>query len=374
MKALVIGAGAGWSTKDVENGVLDGLRAAGVEVGHYALDMRIMASGEFLKRCWKRAKKLKVDVEAPTAADILLHAAQDALTKALIHQPDWVLLVSAMFVPRPFLEVLQRAGLPVAVLMTESPYDTEKELRWAAHADLVWTNERSVVDRFKAVQPRSSYLPHAWRTGVHDVVNEEHADVPAHDVVFVGSAFQERVELLSSIDWSGIDFALYGNWQKLPPRSKLRQYVRQGVVDNEKTAALYRRAKVGLNLYRESIGWGRNAARIAHAESLNPRAYELAATGCFHLSQARSEVDEVFGDLVPTFRTAHECEVLIRRWLVDGAGRAEVSALLPSAVQGHTWAARGKQMAADLEAALPSALARVAADVERRRDRVRVAA
>lgn len=362
-RILAIGAGAGWSTKDVETGCVEGLRAAGLEVGTYLLDRRIVASGDYLTRCYKRAKKEQPDVVKPTSADILLHAVQDSLTRALLHQVDWVLLVSGMFVPRPFLEILQRAGLPVALLLTESPYDLEKEKAWAAHADLVWTNERSSVEALRAVNPRTFYLPHAMRPEVHRVDLETPEDTPAHDVVFVGSSFQERVDLLSKIDWSGIDFALYGNWGSLGPRSRLRQYVRAGVTDNEKTAALYRRAKVGLNLYRTSIGWAKHGPKIDHAESLNPRAYELAATGCFHVSQHRAEVAERFGDLVPTFKTADELSAILRVWLADDVGRRRVAAQLPACVQAETWEARGRQMAADLQAAYPSALARVAAGV-----------
>jgi spore maturation protein CgeB len=373
MRVLVIGSGAGWSTRDVETGAIEGLRAAGVDVAPYFLDQRILASGEFLKRCYKRVKRLAPDVQAPTSADVLLHAVQDSLTRSLLHEVDWVLLVSAMFVPRPFLEILQRAGLPVAVLLTESPYDQANELKWAAHADLVWTNERSSVEAFRAVQPRSFYLPHAMRPEIHRP-DAEVVDVPAHDVVFVGSGFAERVELLSNIDWSGVDFAMYGNWQKLGPRSKLRQYVRDGVVDNDRTAALYRRAKIGLNLYRESIGWGKQAQRITHAESLNPRAYELAACGCFHISQDRAEMADVFGDLVPTFRTADEASALIRAWLADDAGRAEVAAKLPATVAQQTWTARGAQMASDLRCALPAALERVARRVAEKQGRSQVAA
>jgi spore maturation protein CgeB len=299
-------------------------------------------------------------MEKPTTADVFLHASQGSLTRALLHDVDWMLLVSAMFMPRPFLEIIQRTGLPIAALFTESPYDTEKELRWAAHVDLAWTNERSVVEAFRVVQPRSYYLPHALRPAVHRTAMDDDADVPAHDVVFVGSCFQERIELLEAIDWTGIDFGLYGNWHRLSRRSELRQYVREGVIDNARTAALYRRAKVGLNLYRESMGWDRQAPRIEYAESLNPRAYELAACGCFHLSQARPEVGELFGDLVPTFKTAEECEALIRRWLDDPMGRAKIQCGLPAAVAGQTWAARGADMAAHLHEALPGALDRAA--------------
>lgn len=374
MKVLVIGGGAGWSLKDVEVGVIEGLRATGVEVGTYLLDRRIVASGDFLTRCWKNAKKVQSDVEKPTSADILLHAVQDSLTRALLHEVDWVLLVSGMFVPRPFLEILQRAGIPVALLLTESPYDLGKEKAWAAHADLVWTNERSVVTELRQVQPRTFYLPHAMRPELHRPDLEIPEDTPSHDVVFVGSSFQERVELLSAIDWSGIDLALYGNWGSLAPRSRLRKYVKAGVTDNERTAALYRRAKIGLNLYRESIGWSKTAPRISHAESLNPRAYELAATGCFHISHDRAEVGEVFGDLVPTFKTASEASALIRAWLADDVGRQVAARALPATVAAHTWIMRARQMAMDLQAALPSALARAAGQIAKKQARQAVAA
>lgn len=357
MKVLVIGAGASWSTKDVENGVVEGLRQAGVEVGRYALDLRLAASRDYLDWIHRRAKKQKADIPKPTTADIQVHALRDALGNAVGSGVDWVLLVSAMFVPLEVVRVMQASGLPIAILMTESPYDTEQEVKWARLADLVWTTERSSVSTFASVAPRASYLPHAWREQVHGQTETDF--VASHDVVFVGSCFDEREALLSAVDWTGIDLALYGNWQRLSKRSPLRQFVKSATVDNTVTAALYRKARIGLNLYRTSKGWAKGAPKIDHAESLNPRAYELAACGCFHISEHRAEVTEVFGPLVPTFSSAQECEALIRQWLKDDAGRAMVSAVLPQSVDGRTWRARGHQMRRELQQALPAALGRV---------------
>jgi spore maturation protein CgeB len=373
MKVLVIGAGASFSTADVEAGVVEGLRAQGLEVALYPLDRRINASVQFLKGCWRRAKAENANVEKPTSADALLHAVQDSLTHALLHRVDWVLLVSAMFVPRPFLEILQRAGLPVAILLTESPYDLDHEIRWAESADLVWTNERTSVYGLRQAQPRTFYMPHAMRPSVHRVADQA-SDVAAHDVVFVGTGFQERIELLEAIDWTGIDLGLYGQWKALSRKSPLRPFVCGGVVDNTQAAALYQHAKIGLNLYRESQGWGKDAPRVTGAESLNPRAYELAACGCFHVSSARAEVSELFGDLVPTFRTAQDCEALIRRWLADDEGRLWVAHQLPARVTEHTWTARAAKMAADLHGTLPVALERVASQVRHRQSAQQVAA
>jgi len=127
--------------------------------------------------------------------------------------------------------------------------------------------------------------------------------------------------------------------------------IRGTQITNEMAASLYRRAKIGLNLYRTSKGFGRKTRKIKtdEAESLSPRAYELAACGSFHLSDYRKEVEEVFGDLVPTFRTPTEAAALIRTWLNDPAGRQRVSEQLPACVAEDSWTQRAATVIGDLQ-------------------------
>lgn len=350
VRVMVVGSGAYWSTKDVENGAVEGLEGAGVEVKWYAYDHRLQASADYLTWVYRRSKKRDPNAKRPTASDVQYHALVDVLPRALAQDVDAVLVVSAIFVPLPFMQVLKKAGLRVALLLTESPYSLPHELEWAKYTDLLWTNERSVVDLFRAVQPQSHYLPHAYRTSVHMPVAED-GDLPSHDVVFVGTGFPERIAWLESMNWDGIDLGLYGNWQRVRRSSPIKRFVRAGIVENVRVAGLYRRAKIGLNLYRTSADW-QGRAHVGHAESLNPRAYELAACGVFHLSDHRDEVVEKFGASVPTFVTAAECEALMRAYLADDVRRASVAAQLPAKVAGDTWEARGRLMAAHLEAAL----------------------
>ncbi len=358
MKILVIGSGASWSTADVENGLIYGLKAQGAEVIHYALAGRINGAGRWLHNAWrikaKTAKKTGApEPVKPTTADVFYQASMGALERALRHQVDAVVAVSGMYLHPDVLILMRRAGLLVTVLFTESPYDTEAELRVAELVHGVWTNERTVVDKFYSVCPHVRYLPHAWHPEHHSPgLRPGDEELPQHDVVFVGTAFKERVEWFRSIDWTGIDLGLYGQWDLLGSRDRLRQYVRGGCQDNHVSAGLYRRAKIGLNLYRTSKGWGRHAPQLATgaAESLSPRAYELAACGVFHLSDARAEVAEMFGALVPTFRSATEAAALIRAWLVDDAGRAQVSAQLPATVAESSWLQRAAQVHSDLQA------------------------
>lgn len=355
MKLLVAHPGASWSVADVEAGLSYGLRANGVDVVPYRLDERIGYARRFLTNRWRKVKEANPEVVKPTHADILYQASIGLLEKALRHDVDAVLVVSAMFLHPDVLILLKRANKPTHVLFTESPYDLDKELKVGALVDGLWTNERSVVPAFRAVNQRSGYLAHAWHPGLHQHrLQDGDAEVSAHDVVFVGTAFPERIEWLASIDWTGIDLGLYGSWASLGSRNKLRQYVREGVVSNAKASALYRRAKIGLNLYRSSMGWGKKAPRVSHAESMNPRGYELAACGAFHLSERRSEVTEIFGDLVPTFSTSTEAAALIRFWLADAAGRERVAAQLPACVAESSWVHRARTVIGDLQVALRS--------------------
>ncbi len=349
MKCLLLSPGASWSTADVNAGLRYGLEQHGVEIIDYNLDIRISRSSRWLYYNWRRAKKSNPGIEKPNAAEEVYQAGVGALERDLRHQVDYVLVVSAMFLHPDVILLMKRAGLRVVILFTESPYDQKHELDVAKLVDGCWTSERSSVEAFRAVNPHAGYLPHAWHPERHRAGPQpDDEEMPAHDVVFVGSGFQDRVEWLSAIDWTEIDFGLYGAWDALGPRHRLRRFLRGGVIDNRQTAALYRRAKIGLNLYRTSEGWGKDAPRIAHAESLNPRAYELAQCGAFHLSTFRAEVPEVFGDRVPTFSTPFEASALIRAWLADPDGRSRVAQQLPACVAESSWVNRSVQVIGDL--------------------------
>lgn len=352
MKVMIVEPGASWSTADVSAGLLYGMQQQGVEIVRYRLAERITVSRRLLYMAWRKAKKKTPDIVKPTDADVFVQSGQDALFMALWHKVDFVLVVSAMFLLPVVMELMQRAGLRVGVLFTESPYETW-EVEVAKLVECCWTNERTSLRSFRVANRRSGYMPHGWHPERHKPgLQSGDEALPAHDVVFVGSGFQERIEWLTAIDWAGIDLGLYGAWDSLGSRHPLRQFVRGQITDNVQSAALYRRAKVGLNLYRTSRGWGPHAPQIAHAESLNPRAYELAACGAFHLSTYRAEVPEVFGDLVPTFESPDEASALIRQWVADPEGRAAIARQLPACVSDMSWVSRATQVVTDLKVVL----------------------
>lgn len=347
MKVLVVNPGASYSTADVDAGVRFGMAHHGIEVSRYRLTERIERSQRWLYSSWRRARRTHPTVTKPTTADVFYLAGVGCIERALRLDVDAVLVISAMFLHPDVVILLRRARLKVFALFTESPYDLAQELKIAALVSGCWTNERASVDAFRHVNPCSGYLPHAWHPDRHRPgLQEGDQQVPAHDVVFVGSGFPERVAWLSAVDWDGIDLGLYGHWQ-LKANHPLRKFVRPGVIDNTAAAALYRRSRIGLNLYRTAAG----------AQSLNPRAYELAACGVPYVSQPRQESREIFGDTVPLVQTPADATYIIRSLLNDPMRLERIAAELPVLVARHSWADRITLLLADVSSAVAATAA-----------------
>jgi hypothetical protein len=341
MKVLVCHPGASWATHDVYTACVEGLRHAGAAVVEWRLDGRIERWHAFLHYLWRKQRREKQGQHwpKPTPADTLHMATTGLVERAIEKGCTDLVIVSAMFLPPEKITLAKRAGLRVWLLCTETPYDIADELRLAQMVDGVWTHERAALPLFAAVNPRTAYLPHAWRPGVHDVATP--APVRPCDVLFCGSYFPERIAWFESIDWAGIDLHLYGVTELIPASSPLRQYVRGGLVPNAELVRLAKTAAILINFFRDPA-----AGHVA--ESVNPRIVELAAAGVCVITDPRAEVTEMFGEAVPTFTTAAEAGALIRALLADPFRRRACADTARARVAEAHWHARGQQMIDDL--------------------------
>ncbi len=312
MRVCVVHPGVNWSLSDVYDGLCYGLQVNGVEI-------------------------------VPTR-----------------NGADWIIVVNGNLHTPEKLRAWRREA-PVAILCTESPYDMDQEIERVSVADAAWTHERVAVPTLQTVNPNVAYLPHAWHPGRHRPTAGD-PSVPAHDVVFVGTGFSERVEWLNAIDWTGIDLGIYGLWDGMGLDEHIEaRHVKQYITPNDKTVELYQHATLGLNLYRRRGGKMGGPKREISAGSLNPRAYELAACRVFQLSTPRDEVAEKFGGAVPTITGnrayAKQDEAVIREWLspAKASDRARCVDLAQRAVASDTWTARAGQVVKDLRAWSPVA-------------------
>lgn len=309
-----------FSVSDVARGLRAALVSQGHDVHDYDVGKRMAYHGGAMGAAFREH-----------VANVSKQASETLLLEAMYHRADLVVLVSALIYHPIAIALLRRAGVPLAVIHTESPYEDAAQAEWAsAYPEaLHCTHDRASADRLGWL-----YLPHAYDPAIHrpcfERVGHETIDgasirewnnsedrygPDACDVLFIGTGWPERIAFFEQVDWSGVDLRLMGLWPGMSDTSALRPYYRHGLVPNTDAVRLYRAARINLNLHRTGHG----------AVSLNPRAFELAACGAFTLADRRDDGTTLFGETVPTFSTPGELSAMVRRFLADPAGRQRLA-------------------------------------------------
>ncbi len=340
MRIMVVSSGDGFSTSDVGDGLVWGLRQQpGVTVYEYPLLQELeqvdLMRAAFEERCEREG------VVAPPL-DVFAYAARGIPGLAMHRGITHMIAVTGSKLPWTIPATLRRGGVTCALLATESPYLTHSlERHTAAAYDLVFTNERRAPGLFTQSDPASvHYLPHAYHPERHRPGGPR--GEPA-DVRFVGTLFPERAALFGAVDWSGLTWDCRG--VTIDPSADIRTAFSQ-ITPNERTAALYRSAGVVLNHHR-TVRQPGDDAHIAsgEAESLGPRAYEIAACGAFQLcDDSRPELADVLGGAVPTYRAGDAADLgrLVRHYHARPDERARLAAEAREAVAPHHWGARAR--------------------------------
>lgn len=333
MRVYVIHPGASFSTADVFDGLVAGLRANGVDVYEGRLDS-ILSWYDTLVSVGAARGVLQTTALDPDHLNRHALASAHITRHILQTEPDLVIAVSAHNYNIGDAKIIRRY-FRTAMIGTEAPYLTTLEVQLAACYDAVFTNERASVPTYALHCPRAYYLPHAYNPDVH---RPDGAAI-ASDVVFVGSLFDERRALFDGVDWTGIDFRCRGY-------DLARDVQTADIVPNADTAALYRGAKIALNHHRTTTSHASGQhIRPEEAESLGPRAYEIAACGAFQLmDDSRAEAREVFGDSLVTYRAGDSDDLArqVRHWL--SRDRADVAAAQRAAILPHSWTNRARQL------------------------------
>ncbi|MEK0431711.1 MAG: hypothetical protein RL139_1515 [Gemmatimonadota bacterium] len=365
MRVLLVHSGSSFSTHDVYVGLLGGFKLAGHEVVPWRLDYHMTGAFDWVKFCLDRDGR--PDDEVPPG-DVLYQCAKGAAIKALETMPDAIVIVSGLRLEHRGYTILGRLGVPVVLFGTENPYDDDYYLSRAPLVDVMTCCDpvsvepiqdacRAAGSDCKVVAMPLGYLPPVHFPGV----GAEVPNAPAHDVVFVGTGFPERVRFLEQIDWTGIDLGLYGSWDQPDPGepdrpalaedSPLRPFLRDGVVGNVQTAAMYDRAKIVLNLFRTAAWRPEGIEERTNGTAISVRLIEAAAIGACVVSEWRPEVPLFGGNTIATFTTPAECGAAIRRLLADDAERAVMRAAIVDRAEGYSYVDRARQLIALIEEA-----------------------
>lgn len=326
MRWLVAHPGPGFSVHDVYVGWVEALRELGEQVFDFNLGDRLVlydkAHLETDDGEWRKA------FDGEQAVKMAMNGLAAGLFKI---RPHVLLVVSGFFTDSEVLEQARRTGTRVVMLMTESPYEEDRQLKLAEHADLVLLNDPTNLSRYEGVAP-TVFAPHAYRPSVHC---PGPSDEKPSDLVFVGTGYPSRIDFFDRLDLTGLDVALAGNWMRLDATSPLRAHVVHDIdecFDNADAVPLYRASKAGLNLYRREA----DSDEYLTGWAMGPREVEMAACGLFYLRDPRAEGDELL-PMLPTFTCAEDASEQLRWWLDHPGMRQTAAEQAREAVKDRTF-------------------------------------
>jgi len=122
------------------------------------------------------------------------------------------------------------------------------------------------------------------------------------DILFVGSNWHDRTSLRFALE-SGFEVAVYGyNWQGIvPPNMYKAPYIQ-----NSDLNRYYSSAKIVLNDHRPDM---------KKAGFINNRIYDATASGTMVISDYMPEIEAIYGDSVPMYKSREELVQLLSYYL-----------------------------------------------------------
>ena len=339
-----------------ENSIYDvglGYRAALEGLGCDIYDWKLFSRLKFMAKALDfEISNLDVPVwESKQVQQISWHASRMLTEDVIDFVPDWVVIISGMGFHPIGLEYMKRLGVPVAVIFTESPYNEEHEKYFADLCELAASNERTT-----ALRQNWLWLPPAMDPNRHN--NAQVSNEFEMDVAMVGTGWEERIQRLMSVDWTGIDLRLFGVWPQLSTSpnlvemraaaglkqddialAKLGPHYYEHIAANWETAAIYARAKICLNDHRN--------LNAEDAVTYNPRCIEvLAVGGGLLLTDWREDLVDLLGDRAREFsyRNNEELSAKIHYYLSHEAERKELVNYGRQCVQTETFDVRAAKL------------------------------
>lgn len=242
------------------------------------------------------------------------------------NHPDLYYFICGRIFTKQNYELMDMLNLPKVVALTESPYEDDSQIAMLEHFDFAFTNDRISVPRLSAIAP-TVYLPHAYDDDVfypadHSGFDEMGRSVGHHrpslvkdsvDVSFIGTPFHNRKPYLDALKAMDIPQFIFDDPVKKDEEGRLSAVF----VSPTEAAKVYHRSKICVNIHRANKYYGKEDL-IDEAYSVGPRTFDIAGAGEFQIcDNTRAELQDIFGDVVPTFGSVEEMVELVRYWSDD---------------------------------------------------------
>ena len=267
--------------------------------------------------------------------------ARGAVERVARMRPDAVVVIKGRFLTARMVERLRsRVGVPVVNYYPDDPFSRDHGGEGVVEAltsyDLVCTWASSLEPKLRdAGVSRTMVLPFSYDP-------DEYPPRPAghrylHDAAFIGQWQPAREEFLASI----ADLRLVisgGGWARETRGKPLSRHVISGHHFARAAAEVYWSSKVGVNILQ---------AQNVEASGHNMRSWELPATRTATVATRTLCHERMYGDDGAVLvSTPDEFSTAVRELLADEERRERVAAAGAEAVEGGTYRARARALAA----------------------------
>ena len=265
-------------------------------------------------------------------------------------QPELIVVTGGHRITRRALDPLVRMGAQVVLWTTDPPRAGDVMRETAGHYHAVFCQGTEYVEGLRESGVAGAHwLPMACDPEVHRPVDlsEEERRRFGSDVVFVGSYYPHRAELLRGVVRSGL--SVWGpGWEALAADDPLRACIRGPGTGPEIWARIYSAAKIVLSIHYRS---GDDRFPVYQA---SPRVFEAMACGAFVLTDRQKDVLELFagGEHLAIFSDGSDLERRVRFYLDHAAERHRVAtAGRREVLRRHTYAHRIERLLCTLRPA-----------------------
>ncbi|MBO9606982.1 MAG: glycosyltransferase [Paenibacillaceae bacterium] len=262
-------------------------------------------------------------------------------------RPDLMLVLEGMQLPAEQTKAVRQRGVRTAVWFTDDPYYTDITAGIAPQYDFVFTLEMNCVPFYTAIGCNQvHYMPLAANTSVFQP--QRLAPAYRRDVSFIGSAYWNRVAFFDSIApaLAGKHAMLSGLWwDRLKHYSRLAGKIGLNHwMTPEETAKYYFGSGVVINLHRahDDDSYNHNSRKIP-ALSINPRTFEIAASGAFQLTDERLDLRNMYeiGREIVTYASPNEFLEKMEYYLQHEEERRDIALRgLARTLRDHTYRRR----------------------------------
>ena len=252
---------------------------------------------------------------------------------SLYTKPELIFVIKGEIIFKNSILILKKRKIKIVVWWQDDPFKYNNLLKQYKFYDEFFIFDKSYFkELFKHNVKIVTWLPFAFNESLLPVTDKS-KNTKDFDIIFAGSAFDERIAFFENVVKLGFKIKLIGNYWK---KSKLLNDEATVLpnISPEEIYKHYSNAKIGININHEQSITG-----------VNCRTFELCGFGVFQLTDFRKDLINFYniGKEVVVYENMKDLEHKIVYYLENDAEREKIAASgRARTIRDHTYQKRMK--------------------------------